>query len=46
MCLLMFPYRLDLDEKFVDEDVPLTLDDVLTVKFNFEPTIVNSMWFA
>ena len=39
-------HRVNLDEEMPDEDVPLTLDDVLTVKFDFHQRIANSMWFA
>jgi len=36
----------DLDEGLMDENVPVTLDDVQTTKIDFNPTIENTMWFA
>jgi eukaryotic translation initiation factor 2C len=36
----------DLDEALLDENVVVTLDDVLTTKIDFNPSIENTMWFA
>ena len=41
-----FVNRSDLDEEFIDENIPVTLDDVLSIKMDFSPSIANSMWFA
>jgi hypothetical protein len=36
----------DLEEAFVDENIIVTLDDVQTIKIDFNPSIENTMWFA
>jgi len=36
----------DLDEAMLDENVVVTLDDVQTIKIDFNPSIENTMWFA
>ena len=35
-----------MDEAIVDESVVVTLDDVQTIKIDFNPSIENTMWFA
>jgi hypothetical protein len=39
-------FSVDSDETPADENLLVTLDDVLTVKIDFNPLIANSMWFA
>jgi len=36
----------DLEEALLDENVVVTLDDVQTIKMDFNPLIENTMWFA
>ncbi|CAF1508752.1 unnamed protein product [Adineta steineri] len=36
----------ELEEGLIDENVVVTLDDVLTIKVDFNPIIENTMWFA
>jgi len=36
----------DLEEGLVEENVVVTLDDVQTIKIDFNPSIENTMWFA
>ncbi|CAF3792637.1 unnamed protein product [Rotaria socialis] len=36
----------DVGEELLDENVVVTLDDVQTIKINFNPSIENTMWFA
>jgi hypothetical protein len=36
----------DLEEGLIDENIVVTLDDVQTIKVDFNPTIENTMWFA
>jgi hypothetical protein len=35
-----------LEEALLDENVVVTLDDVQTIKMDFNPLIENTMWFA
>jgi hypothetical protein len=35
-----------MDEAILDESVVVTLDDVQTIKIDFNPLIENTMWFA
>lgn len=43
--ILLF-FSSDLDEALIDENVVVTLDDVQTIKIDFNPSIENTMWFA
>jgi len=36
----------ELDETMLDENVVVTLDDVQSIKIDFNPSIENTMWFA
>ncbi|CAF1268322.1 unnamed protein product [Rotaria sp. Silwood1] len=36
----------DIEEGLIDENVIVTLDDVQTIKIDFNPSIENTMWFA
>lgn len=36
----------DMEEAMLDENVVVTLDDVQTIKMDFNPSIENTMWFA
>jgi hypothetical protein len=35
-----------MEETLLDENVVVTLDDVQTIKMDFNPLIENTMWFA
>jgi hypothetical protein len=35
-----------MEEALLDENVVVTLDDVQTIKMDFNPVIENTMWFA
>lgn len=36
----------DMEEAMLDENVVVTLDDVQSIKIDFNPSIENTMWFA
>jgi len=36
----------EMDETMLDENVVVTLDDVQSIKIDFNPSIENTMWFA
>ena len=36
----------DMEEAMLDENVVVTLDDVQTIKMDFNSSIENTMWFA
>ncbi len=42
----LFDFSSDMDEALLDENVVVTLDDVQTIKMDFNPVIENTMWFA
>lgn len=42
----LFFFSSDMDEAMLDENVVVTLDDVQTIKMDFNPLIENTMWFA
>ncbi len=42
----LFNFSSDLEEALLDENVVVTLDDVQTIKMDFNPLIENTMWFA
>jgi len=46
MKLDLFNFSSDLEEALLDENVVVTLDDVQTIKMDFNPLIENTMWFA
>lgn len=35
-----------MDEALLDENIVVTLDDVQSIKIDFNPLIENTMWFA
>jgi hypothetical protein len=35
-----------LEEALLDENIVVTLDDVQTIKMDFNPSIEDTMWFA
>ncbi len=44
--IFLFYFSSDFEEALLDENVVVTLDDVQTIKMDFNPTIENTMWFA
>ena len=46
MKLDLLNFSSDLEEALMDENVVVTLDDVQTIKMDFNPLIENTMWFA
>jgi hypothetical protein len=44
--LKKFDFSSDLEETLIDENIVVTLDDVQTIKIDFNPSIENTMWFA
>jgi hypothetical protein len=43
---LFLNFSSDFEEGLVEENVIVTLDDVQTIKVDFNPSIENTMWFA
>lgn len=41
-----FVFSSFIEENLPDEEISITLDDVVTTRIDFNPSIANTMWFA